>query len=289
MPRLPQRPKIADVACGTGVWALHAAQILPEAQLVAFDISPAQFPSTEPKGNVGFEVADAKQPFAESLHGTFDLVHIRALFAAMHPPDWEAVMRNIVQLLKPGGAIQWEEADNTVRCLRGSKEFQRYNGIPLVLSKFAEAMGDRRSSMMRELPAAASTAGLVEIDVDISSTDRIPEFRIDMTSQYMMAITGWAEKAGVWKPSELAKVREDIKDDIERGKPDEHVVEDGHADENTPRCILSLGYDHCRREKAASEGMRTRRKPVLPCRIFMRTIEHIQTSSVPSFDFEMPP
>lgn len=221
MPHLPQRPRIADVACGTGVWALHAAQILPEAQIVAFDISSTQFPPSQPEGNVSFEMADAKKQFPESYHGTFDLVHIRALFAAMHPPDWEVVMRNIVQLLKPSGAIQWEEADNTVRCLRGSKEFQRYNGIPLVLAKFGEAMGDRRSSMMRELPAAASTTGLVDIDVDISSTDRIPEFRVDMTRQYMMAITGWAEKAAVWNPAELAKVREDIDDDIERGKSDQ--------------------------------------------------------------------
>lgn len=48
-----------------------------------------------------------KKPFPAEIHGKYDLVHVRMLVAAMLPEEWEPAVRNLTQLLKPGGFLQW--------------------------------------------------------------------------------------------------------------------------------------------------------------------------------------
>ncbi|KAK4498766.1 hypothetical protein PRZ48_009276 [Zasmidium cellare] len=215
--QLPPNARVADVATGTGVWALHVAQVLPNTtDIVAFDISPAQFPSTKPH-NVTFTVADAKKPFPQVHHGTFDLVHIRALIAAMQTPDWETVMRNVVQLLKPEGFVMWGEGDlSRLRCLRSSEEYVSFSTLPKLLRTFEAAMRARTSDGITRLSEAAE-AQLENVEMDVTSTDRLWDTRVPFTRMVVTGMLAWAEHSKAWPPEELEEMRKGVASDLDNG------------------------------------------------------------------------
>ena len=99
-------PRIADLATGTGIFLQWMATHYQNAHLDGFDLSKNMW---QADAVAGFTFADVKKPFPDGLHGTYDFVHIRYLIIAMAPEDWDVVLRNAIQLLKPGGVIQWEE------------------------------------------------------------------------------------------------------------------------------------------------------------------------------------
>jgi SAM-dependent methyltransferase len=122
-PSLSHSARIADVATGTGVVCIDLARTLPSScQLDGFDISASQFPPVEklPR-NVRLQVLDAKGSVPSDMRGKYDIVIIRYLVAAMGPQDWEVVARNAFMLLKPGGWLQWMEADvgQAITLIRG--------------------------------------------------------------------------------------------------------------------------------------------------------------------------
>ncbi|KAI9645959.1 hypothetical protein NHQ30_005396 [Ciborinia camelliae] len=108
--------KIADVACGTGIWLVDLAKELankyPSAQLHGYDISTAQFP---PKGwlpkNVNLDTLDILQPIPDALRGRFDVVHTGYLCLVVEKGDPFPILDNLLALLKPGGYIQWDDGD----------------------------------------------------------------------------------------------------------------------------------------------------------------------------------
>jgi 2-polyprenyl-3-methyl-5-hydroxy-6-metoxy-1,4-benzoquinol methylase len=71
--------KVADVACGNGVW-LFELRAPETAQLDGYDLSPNCFGSKEwlPKNVSLVGGFDALQPLKEELRGQYDIVHVRA-------------------------------------------------------------------------------------------------------------------------------------------------------------------------------------------------------------------
>jgi len=107
--------RIADIATGTGVWLEAAEADLNrsgnfDAEFVGFDISNAQFPKS-PKENMKFVVCDINKGFAEELHGTFDIIHLRLLILVLTIDQIEPAVKKIIKLLKPGGFLQWTDLD----------------------------------------------------------------------------------------------------------------------------------------------------------------------------------
>ncbi|KAL9598534.1 MAG: hypothetical protein Q9219_004436 [cf. Caloplaca sp. 3 TL-2023] len=111
---------VADIATGTGIWLRQLAEessasSLVETQrpeFVGFDISQQQFP---PQGSlparVTLVVHDMVQPFPAQYHGHFDLVNVRLVSYAVKEMDLDKIVRNVIQLLRPGGYLQWQETD----------------------------------------------------------------------------------------------------------------------------------------------------------------------------------
>ncbi|KAK0194735.1 S-adenosyl-L-methionine-dependent methyltransferase [Armillaria mellea] len=103
--------RIIDVGAGSGAWAIQAAEIFPESQIVAADIKPLPprpFPS-----NVSFQELDIVNPLAVvELAESFDVVHIRLLF--YHVCCISAVLKNATRLLKPNGWILIEDCGKHV-------------------------------------------------------------------------------------------------------------------------------------------------------------------------------
>lgn len=111
---------VADVGTGTGIWLLDLMSgrrdaSYPrrddEARYIGFDISTERFPRENLPG-VEFVQHDATKPFPQQYHGYFDIVHLRLLVYAITAEDLPRVVANVTQLLKPGGYLDWYEADN---------------------------------------------------------------------------------------------------------------------------------------------------------------------------------
>ncbi|CAD6591305.1 MAG: hypothetical protein ASARMPRED_005303 [Alectoria sarmentosa] len=115
-PTIPQDKedlKIADIACGTGIWLIEVARTLPAStQLDGYDISPAQYPPKEwlPK-NVNLNVLDMLDPVPEELIGKYDVVHVGLIVMVVRNENPTPVLNNLMALLKPGGYLQWDESD----------------------------------------------------------------------------------------------------------------------------------------------------------------------------------
>lgn len=115
---------ILDIGTGTGAWILDVTRI-PEisarvsstvtrhVKLFACDISDAKFPPkllTDPLG-IHFFVQDVTQPFPQEMYGTFDLIHVGLLCLALTRQGWKSALKNIHNLLKPGGLLLIMEYD----------------------------------------------------------------------------------------------------------------------------------------------------------------------------------
>jgi hypothetical protein len=136
---------------------------------------------------------DFKQPPPLSEHSRYDVVHVRLLTAAMNPVDWDVAVRNLIQLLKPGGALQWEEcnfADG--RHFRG-KLGCSVSAARLVGSLMRESLREKFSYGWSTLPTLMEGAGLVRVDEDIVSSDRVVETREALTANGMVASFNWAK------------------------------------------------------------------------------------------------
>jgi hypothetical protein len=74
------------------------------------DMSPAQFPPG-PHSTVVFSTFNILEPVPTHMQATFDVLHLRLLVLGLPRNSWELACQNILSLLKPGGWVQWEEAD----------------------------------------------------------------------------------------------------------------------------------------------------------------------------------
>lgn len=103
-------PQIADVACGTGIWAIEVAEKTMNSSVTGLDISDAQFPPrwTWPS-NIVLDTLDLSRPIPYEHRAKYDVVHCRLLLAAGPSVDPRTWVKSFEKLLKPGGWLQWEE------------------------------------------------------------------------------------------------------------------------------------------------------------------------------------
>ncbi|KAF5568750.1 methyltransferase domain-containing protein [Fusarium napiforme] len=104
-------PKVADANTGTGIFLKELApKLTREAQLDGFDIDTRKFhdPSSLP-ANVRLQYGNVLEPFAKEYLGTYDLVHVKLLYAALKKDEWLQAVKNLKTLLKPDGYLFWSE------------------------------------------------------------------------------------------------------------------------------------------------------------------------------------
>ncbi|KAF3059431.1 methyltransferase [Daldinia childiae] len=180
---LPPKPRIADMGTGTARFLLLLREQYPDAILDGYDISPRLFPqeNTLPP-NVSLGILDMKQPAPKELHGKYDVVHVRSLVAAMLPTDWAIVVRNLSELLKPGGFLQWEECDfagaKYLRGLVGST----VDAVRFMGKHFRNTLGERFEHGWCTLPREMRDAGLNPVLTDVAASDRVAETRKTLTT-----------------------------------------------------------------------------------------------------------
>lgn len=221
---LDQFSRIADIGTGTGIYLLELSRQLPRTyQFDGFDISDVQYPSPEAlPANVSLTLQDARQAFPADLKGKYDLVHLRLMVLGMEKQDWEVVAANAIQLLKPGGAIQWAEG-NFLHCayLRGSNTIPK--NMEHVGRRFHEVIGHHLLYGHSTLPAIFKQQGLHGVFQDIVASDRVPETREDITKISFDGIFGWAHQMhikaapGAWTPQEIKKLERKCEEEIVAG------------------------------------------------------------------------
>jgi SAM-dependent methyltransferase len=138
---LGRAPAVADIATGTGVWLSDLATELPsDARLDGYDIEPAKFPDvSQLPPNVKLSGCDVLVPFPESLHGQYDLVHVRLLITALNVEQWPTVAANLRSLLRPGGYLFWAESGYpSISCLPMTEHFQKLINAEV---RYAAAVG----------------------------------------------------------------------------------------------------------------------------------------------------
>ncbi|KZV64552.1 hypothetical protein PENSPDRAFT_656499 [Peniophora sp. CONT] len=116
---------VLDVAAGTGVWTLDfadqpaaAARLPPHThdrplRLRICDISTAKFPPEDVLARAGIEAFqhDVLTPFPAELRGTIDLVNMNYLVYALTEDKWKIALKNVHDVLKPGGYLILRESD----------------------------------------------------------------------------------------------------------------------------------------------------------------------------------
>ncbi|KID98377.1 methyltransferase domain-containing protein, partial [Metarhizium majus ARSEF 297] len=138
---LGRAPAVADIATGTGVWLSDmATEFSPDARLDGYDVEPAKFPpASQLPANVKLSPCDVLLPFAEDLHGQYDLVHVRLLITALNAEQWPIVAANLRSLLRPGGYLLWAESGYpSISCLPMTEHFQKLINVEV---RYAAAIG----------------------------------------------------------------------------------------------------------------------------------------------------
>ncbi|KAF5855631.1 hypothetical protein ETB97_008854 [Aspergillus alliaceus] len=118
--------KIAELGTGTAVWLFDLARGLPPTvQLHGYDISDRQYP---PKDlwppNVALGLMDSLTDPPPSLKCQYDVVHLRMWASNLGQRDTTTLIQHIKHLLKPGGYVQWEDADLIHQVIKGSRALE---------------------------------------------------------------------------------------------------------------------------------------------------------------------
>ncbi|KAI8955088.1 S-adenosyl-L-methionine-dependent methyltransferase [Xylaria longipes] len=123
--RLPDRPKVLDLGCGTGIWSIDIADRQGgRGHIEGWDLNLTQPEAIPP--NVSFHRRDVEDPWIRVEPNSFDLIHIRMLNGSIE--NWPRLYRQIFQHLKPGTGlfeqveIDWRpQSDGDPRPLADSK------------------------------------------------------------------------------------------------------------------------------------------------------------------------
>ncbi|KAL4796626.1 hypothetical protein BDV19DRAFT_78950 [Aspergillus venezuelensis] len=233
---------VVDVGTGTGVWLdALAAHLDPPASsderiqrhYDGLDITPAHFPSPKvhPE-NFAYDVWNILHPVPEDRKGKYDLVHVRLLAAAFARGQVATAVDNLVQMLRPGGWIQWEELDGETWAGRvPSPHVREMNELG---RKSMEARGWEMHVPAAFLEAATAHPSLQNVSQKIYNTVEYgAELKDEINATWLWSCTRAAKMvlAASGRPDaeqEMHRLEEGAKRDIEEGglfwDSDEHVL-----------------------------------------------------------------
>ncbi|KAI8145762.1 S-adenosyl-L-methionine-dependent methyltransferase [Fennellomyces sp. T-0311] len=98
---------VLDSGCGSGSWAISMGNEYPRSKFTGIDILPL-YANQEKPSNCEFVNHNILYPLSFS-DDHFDYVYQRFLGLGVKEHDWSPVIKNLVQVLKPGGWIEMIE------------------------------------------------------------------------------------------------------------------------------------------------------------------------------------
>src|SRR6185369_6722501 len=122
---------VADLGCGTGmVTQLLAELVGPTGAVIAVDYSGAQVEQARallPPDVTNVRFIEASATDTGLPREAFDLVYCRFLF--IHLTDPEAALREMRELLKPGGILACEDGDLSSAASEPASELQQFSNL----------------------------------------------------------------------------------------------------------------------------------------------------------------
>ncbi|KAJ5814872.1 S-adenosyl-L-methionine-dependent methyltransferase [Penicillium riverlandense] len=189
--RLPENARIADIGTGTANFLFKIAPSYPMSTLHGYDISPSFFPSETPS-NMKLSILDARQPVPKELEGTYDLVHVRLITMGLLESDWGPVVANLSRLLKPGGALQWEECNFLAATQHGFYPESTFGAVHTIEKLLLDTFASYFRVGYKTLPDEMKAAGLTEIGMEIVGSDRVKSTLGPYTANSMCVCFQWA-------------------------------------------------------------------------------------------------
>ncbi|CAL5866787.1 uncharacterized protein PFLUO_LOCUS997 [Penicillium psychrofluorescens] len=181
---------IVDVGCGTALWLIDVSRQFPHSQLDGLDIDLTQAP--HPKwlpANVHLHSWDIFTDVPAGLEAKYDLLHVRLLVLVLSGLDPMPVLRHFLQLVKPGGYLQWDELDTVNMSIK--KVDPSLSAPALQEIKDASHAGGRHDWVL-ELPRLLIEAGFQ--DAKIHFYDDPPELVRAFNDQHLLTMEEFATK-----------------------------------------------------------------------------------------------
>ncbi|OJJ69856.1 hypothetical protein ASPBRDRAFT_678263 [Aspergillus brasiliensis CBS 101740] len=161
--------RIADVGTGTGIWLTDLSRRLPSTvSLDGLDISFSALPPKEYlPSNMTLHSYDILSEPPDHLRGVYDIVHVRNFSFVIMDSEAEKVIGNVLELLKPGGYIQWAEVDAlSYRIDKIHPDCK--DDAHKELMRLGRAMDDRTTPhWVSDIPHYFQHAGLQDVQTDV--------------------------------------------------------------------------------------------------------------------------
>jgi ubiquinone/menaquinone biosynthesis C-methylase UbiE len=228
----PNPLRVADIACGTGIWLKEMAKLFSHAQCDGFDISGALFPSaTELSAdNLGDRmqfhmgnIADTEGVSSE-FEGVFDIVNIRFIHVNLLGKQWDQAVKNLVSMLKPGGYVQWADWDVRTFRICQNEPLAPKKGIEELVSGAQKFLATRDTGATTRLPQMLADNGIVDLTSELYPSDLDEECRTFLTRTFLGAAPEMIRNVVIpmegsgWDEERLERVWKHAQSDIQAGK-----------------------------------------------------------------------
>ncbi|KAI1170960.1 S-adenosyl-L-methionine-dependent methyltransferase [Nemania sp. FL0916] len=178
IPPVGPQHRIADVGTGSGVWLMDLSSRLPaSARLDGLDVSlEATTPTEWLPSNVSFREWDIKQEPPEDLVGQYDIVHVRLLIFVLLDDEIPSVLQRLMKLLKPGGYLQWDEADISSSRIEKARPDNKVEAVTKMFYLSQRLDSRLKPTWVPRLGELAESAGMSDVKMDKRDTTHTPPY-----------------------------------------------------------------------------------------------------------------
>lgn len=209
---LEENTLIAEIGCGTGIFALEMAKQLPlGSQVEAYDLNLAQCP---PRGwspvNVIFKELDIYDEVPQHLIGRYNVVCLRHFICVVQSGDPIPLLTALLKLLKPGGYLQWQEYDLQTNKLVVSEACHPAEQLAPELKRYMDSITGSNSLLAHVSWVKNFHTCFTDTDVELIAHHRLwtaKEARLIKQETSFLTAREWIENQRARDPSSLEATR----------------------------------------------------------------------------------
>ncbi|KJX94173.1 hypothetical protein TI39_contig4211g00014 [Zymoseptoria brevis] len=146
--------------------------------------------------------------------GQFDFITLSLLHTILRSDQWDSITTRLVQLLKPGGWIQWVDWDpSTLRIAGVRPGTPDATALRALLRRYTDTLSERQIGSTYRIETTFKQQGVVDIDSDMYPIAPEVEFTKNVVEGVVMELEEW----GVLGREGAKKVRAEVGEEVEKG------------------------------------------------------------------------